>query len=84
VWLASGIAFAVAYLVRVLALWYVWEEPLSREPAGVYIHSDGRPRLGRKLKGKSHASCATWGCSWSRRPQLRRKTGRPVTIASRG
>ncbi len=30
-----------------------WEEPLAKEPAGVYKHSDGRPMLGRKLKGKS-------------------------------
>ena len=27
--------------------------PLAREPAGVYQHDEGRPMLGRKLKGKS-------------------------------
>jgi uncharacterized membrane protein YeiH len=52
-WLAAGIAFVIGYTVRVLALWYAWEEPLAREPTGVYQHSDGRPLLGRKLKGKS-------------------------------
>ena len=50
---AVAVAFVVSYVVRVLALWYSWEEPLAREPAGVYIHSDGRPLLGRKLHGKS-------------------------------
>ena len=30
-----------------------FEEPLPQEPTGVYQHSDGRPLLGRKLKGKS-------------------------------
>ena len=52
-WPAAGIAFAVGYTFRVLALWFGWEEPLAKEPAGVYVHSDGRPLLGRKLKGKS-------------------------------
>ncbi len=52
-WPAAGVAFAVGYIFRVLALWFAWEEPLAKEPAGVYIHNDGRPMLGRKLKGKS-------------------------------
>jgi uncharacterized membrane protein YeiH len=52
-WVAAGIAFLVGYSVRVTALWYAWEEPLASEPAGVYKHDDGRPLLGRKLKGKS-------------------------------
>jgi uncharacterized membrane protein YeiH len=52
-WIAAGVAFLVGYSVRVAALWYAWEEPLASEPEGVYQHSDGRPLLGRKLKGKS-------------------------------
>jgi uncharacterized membrane protein YeiH len=52
-WVAAGIAFLVGYVVRVAALWYAWEEPLASEPSGVYKHDDGRPLLGRKLKGKS-------------------------------
>jgi hypothetical protein len=36
-----------------IALYRAWEEPLAKEPAGVYQHSDGRPLLGRKLAGKS-------------------------------
>jgi hypothetical protein len=36
-----------------LALYRGWEEPLAKEPTGVYQHSDGRPLLGRKLTGKS-------------------------------
>src|SRR5262245_52442032 len=52
-WLAARVAFLSGYAVRVAALWYAWEEPLASEPTGVYQHSDGRPMLGRKLKGKS-------------------------------
>ncbi len=52
-WWSSGIAFAVGFTVRLLALCLGWEEPLAKEPAGVYQHSDGRPLLGRKVKGKS-------------------------------
>jgi uncharacterized membrane protein YeiH len=52
-WWSAGISFAVGFTVRVLALYRGWEEPLAKEPAGVYQHSDGRPLLGRKLAGKS-------------------------------
>ena len=52
-WIALGVAFVLGYAARVAALWYAWEEPLASEPTGVYKHSDGRPMLGRKLKGKS-------------------------------
>lgn len=52
-WWAIGIAFLVGYTFRVLALYRGWEEPLAKEPKGAYIHSDGRPLLGRKLAGKS-------------------------------
>jgi uncharacterized membrane protein YeiH len=52
-WLSAGIAFVIGFSIRILALYRGWEEPLPKEPAGVYQHSDGRPLLGRKLKGKS-------------------------------
>lgn len=52
-WWSAGIAFVVGFTVRMLALYLGWEEPLAKEPAGVYQHSDGRPLLGRKLAGKS-------------------------------
>jgi uncharacterized membrane protein YeiH len=52
-WASALIAFVVGYTVRMLALYFAWEEPLAAEPQGVYIHDDGRPPLGRKLKGKS-------------------------------
>jgi len=52
-WPSAGIAFAVGFTVRLLALYRGWEEPLAEQPAGVYQHDDGRPLLGRKLKGKS-------------------------------
>ena len=50
---SAGIAFVVGYAVRVTALYRAWEEPLAKEPTGVYKHDDGRPMLGRKLKDKS-------------------------------
>jgi uncharacterized membrane protein YeiH len=52
-WISAAIALVIGYTVRVLALYRAWEEPLAKEPAGVYKHDDGRPLLGRKLKGKS-------------------------------
>ncbi len=52
-WPAVLGAFAFGFVLRVLALYRGWEEPLAMEPEGVYQHSDGRPLLGRKLAGKS-------------------------------
>jgi hypothetical protein len=52
-WTSVGISFVVGFTVRVIALYRGWEEPLAKEPKGVYQHSDGRPLLGRKLQGKS-------------------------------
>ena len=52
-WVCVGIAFVFGYAFRMLALYKAWEEPLAREPKGVYQHDDGRPMLGRKIKGKS-------------------------------
>ena len=52
-WACAGIALAIGYTLRVIALYRSWEEPLAKEPAGVYKHNDGRSLLGRKLKGKS-------------------------------
>jgi uncharacterized membrane protein YeiH len=53
VWWPTGIAFAIGFGIRMLALYRGWEEPLAKEPAGVYKHEDGRPLLGRKIAGKS-------------------------------
>jgi uncharacterized membrane protein YeiH len=52
-WSSAVISFVIGFTVRVIALYRGWEEPLAKEPAGVYRHSDGRPLLGRKLQGKS-------------------------------
>jgi hypothetical protein len=52
-WAAYLIAFAVGFGFRLTALYRGWEEPLAREPQGVYRHGDGRPLLGRKIAGKS-------------------------------
>ena len=60
-WLAAGIAFVLGYLFRVMALYRAWEEPLAPEPKGVYLHDDGRPMLGRKLKGKSERELRSLG-----------------------
>jgi len=53
VWGSAGVAFIVGYVTRVTALYRGWEEPLAKEPKGVYKHDDGRPLLGRKIAGKS-------------------------------
>jgi uncharacterized membrane protein YeiH len=60
-WLCMGIALMAGYAVRITALYRGWEEPLAKEPAGVYKHDDGRPLLGRKLKGKSVREMASIG-----------------------
>jgi hypothetical protein len=60
-WIALGVAFVVGFTVRVLCLWYAWEEPLAKEPTGVYQHSDGRPLLGRKIRGKSQGELRDLG-----------------------
>ena len=52
-WWSAGISFVIGFTVRLLALYLGWEEPLAKEPRGVYQHSDGRPLLGRKIAGKS-------------------------------
>jgi uncharacterized membrane protein YeiH len=52
-WWSAGISFAAGFTLRVVALYRGWEEPLAKEPAGVYQHSDGRFLLGRKIAGKS-------------------------------
>ena len=52
-WGSAGISLVVGFTFRLIALYRAWEAPLAREPKGVYKHSDGRPMLGRKLKGKS-------------------------------
>ena len=64
-WVCAGIAFVVGYTVRVAALYRGWEEPLAKEPKGVYLHDDGRPLLGRKLKGKSQREMALLGLAVS-------------------
>jgi uncharacterized membrane protein YeiH len=52
-WPAVLGAVAFGFVLRMLALYRGWEEPLAKEPKGVYQHSDGRPLLGRKIAGKS-------------------------------
>jgi uncharacterized membrane protein YeiH len=51
-WWAMGIAFAVGFTFRLLALYRGWEEPMPSEPKGVIVHKDN-VLLGRKLQGKS-------------------------------
>jgi uncharacterized membrane protein YeiH len=52
-WPAVLGAVAFGFVLRVAALYRGWEEPMPEEPKGVYLHSDGRPLLGRKIAGKS-------------------------------
>ena len=60
-WVSAAISFVIGYTVRMLALYYAWEEPLAKEPKGVYLHDDGRPMLGRKIKGKSRREMESLG-----------------------
>ena len=60
-WPAAGIAVVVGFVFRHLALYPGWEEPLAKEPTGVYQHDDGQPLLGRKLRGKSHGELRELG-----------------------
>jgi uncharacterized membrane protein YeiH len=60
-WVAMGVAFVVGYSFRMTAIYRAWEEPLAREPAGVYQHDEGRPLLGRKLTGKSQRELRALG-----------------------
>ena len=60
-WAAAGVAFAVGYVFRTAALYQGWEEPLPREPKGVVLHDEGRPLLGRKLRGKSRRELRALG-----------------------
>lgn len=62
-WASAGISFVIAFTFRMAALYRAWEEPLAKEPAGVYKHDDGRPMLGRKLKGKSEREMHDLGLS---------------------
>ena len=52
-WACAGIAFAVSYTVRVLAMMRGWEEPLAKSPPGTKPPDEVRPRLGPKLMGRS-------------------------------
>ena len=59
-WWAAGIAFAVGFSFRLLALFYGWEEPMPTEPKGVVVHKDN-VLFGRKLSGKSQREMAELG-----------------------
>jgi hypothetical protein len=63
VWISTGVAFLVAYTVRVLAMYRGWEEPMPKEPPGVYAHEHERPLLGPKLRASPSRSFETSGSS---------------------
>jgi uncharacterized membrane protein YeiH len=62
-WVSAAVSFVIGFTFRVAALYRAWEEPLASEPSGVYQHDDGRPMLGRKLKGKSEREMKELGLS---------------------
>ena len=62
-WIALGVAFVVGFVVRVLCLWYAWEEPLARSPpASTSTATAGRCSAESSTASRS-ASCATSGSS---------------------
>ena len=52
-WISAGVAFVVAYTVRMLAMWRGWEEPMPKQPESVNLHDNNRPLLGPNPKGTS-------------------------------
>jgi uncharacterized membrane protein YeiH len=74
-WAAAGTAFVVGFSFRMLALFRGWEERLAREPAGVYLHDEGRPLLGRKLKQKSQRELRDLGLLVENGPGTRDSSG---------
>jgi uncharacterized membrane protein YeiH len=80
-WIAVAGAFAFGFGLRVLALYRGWEEPLAKEPEGVYQHSDGRPLLGRKLAGKSKREMRDLGLAIERKEQNETETSPVVQPA---
>jgi len=65
----AAISFAIGYTVRMVALYRGWEEPLAKEPSGVYLHGDGRPLLGRKIAGKSQRELKDLGLTVEEPPR---------------
>jgi uncharacterized membrane protein YeiH len=63
IWGSFAVSFIIGYTLRVTALYRGWEEPLAKEPTGVYKHDDGRPLLGRKIAGKSQRELHDLGLS---------------------
>jgi uncharacterized membrane protein YeiH len=59
-WPAAGIAFAVGFTFRLLAMFRGWEEPMPKEPKGTVIHKS-HVLFGRKLAGKSQRELAELG-----------------------
>ena len=59
-WWAAGIAFALGFAFRLLAMFKGFEEPMPKEPKGVVIHKD-HVAFGRKLSGKSQRELADLG-----------------------
>lgn len=78
-WVAAGVAFLVGFSFRLLALYRGWEEPLAKEPDGVYQHSDGRPLLAASSRERHNASSVISVYSW------RTKTwARPLSLLHEG
>ena len=59
-WICAGASFAIGYVVRVLAMYRGWEEPLAPGPMGVHVHED-HLLLGSKIKGKSETELRALG-----------------------
>ena len=51
-WWAAGVAFAVGFSFRLIALFRGWEEPLAAAPKGVVVHKD-HVLFGRRLQWMS-------------------------------
>jgi hypothetical protein len=56
-WWSAGIAFAVGFSFRLIAMLYGREKPLPKEPKGIVVHKDN-VLFGRNLSGKSQRELA--------------------------
>ena len=70
--MVSRDCFVAGFTVRLPALHLGWEEPLAKEPWGVYQHSDGRPPPGRKIADKSQRELRDLGLAVEK-PRLRHR-----------
>ena len=67
-WVCAGIALVIGYTVRVLALYYAWEEPLAKNPQASTSTTTGAPCSGASSKASQNAKWHPWAWPSPRTP----------------